>query len=345
MRTLTAIPVYNEARHVRDVLAQVRKYSPDVLVIDDGSTDDTAGLLAAEPALHRVTHPRNRGYGAAIASAFRYAIDHDFDLLVTTDCDGQHEPARIPVLLEAVHDADIVSGSRYLRDFRQDTPAPTDRRSINMTITREVNARYGLDLTDTFCGFKAYRVDALRRLNITEAGWGMPLNSGSRRPGSACGSRRSASPGCTSTRTGRSAGCSTTRASGWPTTAASSAPPRPTRCRRCQCRPGVTGSSAPRSADAGEPRPTADRAVLADPPRDQWPRLAEANRRRLDAADVPIGGMPLRELRGLARSEVISDAQSQSPGTDSAPGHDAPLVLSGHQPELCHPGVWVKNFA
>ena len=52
------------------------------------------------------------------------------------DCDGQHEPARIPVLLEAIHDADIVSGSRYLRDFRQDTPAPTDRRLINATITR-----------------------------------------------------------------------------------------------------------------------------------------------------------------------------------------------------------------
>ena len=175
MRYLTAIPVYNEARHVRDVLAQVRKHSPDILVVDDGSTDDTSRLLDTEANVCRATHPRNIGYGAAIATAFRYAVDHDFDVLVTTDCDGQHEPARIPVLLEAIHDADIVSGSRYLRDFRQDTPAPTDRRFINMTITREVNARYGLDLTDTFCGFKAYRVAALRKLNITETGWGMPL--------------------------------------------------------------------------------------------------------------------------------------------------------------------------
>jgi dolichol-phosphate mannosyltransferase len=68
-----------------------------------------------------------------------------------------------------------VSGSRYLRDFRQDTPPPTDRRFINATLTREINARYGLDLTDAFCGFKAYRVAALRKLNVTEAGWGMPL--------------------------------------------------------------------------------------------------------------------------------------------------------------------------
>lgn len=175
MRCLTAVPVYNEARHVAAVLAAVRKTSPDILVVDDGSTDDTPRLLDAEPGISLVRHDKNRGYGAAVATSFRYAIDHGFDVLVTMDCDGQHEPARIPVLLEAIHDADIVSGSRYLRDFRQDTPAPTDRRFINAAITREINARYGLDLTDTFCGFKAYRVDALAKLNITEAGWGMPL--------------------------------------------------------------------------------------------------------------------------------------------------------------------------
>jgi hypothetical protein len=79
------------------------------------------------------------------------------------------------VLLEALDDCDIVSGSRYLRDFRQDTPAPTDRRFINATITREINARYGLALTDSFCGFKAYRREALEKLHITENGWGMPL--------------------------------------------------------------------------------------------------------------------------------------------------------------------------
>lgn len=174
-RWLTAIPIYNEARSVRGVLAEVRKYSQQILVVDDGSTDDTTKLLDAEPGLLRITHPVNRGYGAAIASAFRYAVEHGYEVLVTMDCDGQHEPARIPVLLESLHDADIVSGSRYLRDFRQDTPAPTDRRFINATITNEINARYGLTLTDAFCGFKAYRVDALSRLRITEDGWGMPL--------------------------------------------------------------------------------------------------------------------------------------------------------------------------
>jgi len=175
MRFLTAIPVYNEAAHVREVLAEVRRYSPEILVVNDGSTDGTDELLAAERGIHRINRPRNRGYGAALVSAFAFALRKRYDVLITMDCDGQHEPARIPVLLEAIHDSCLVSGSRYLRDFRQDAPAPTDRRFINATITNEINLRYGLNLTDAFCGFKAYRREALEKLSITESGWGMPL--------------------------------------------------------------------------------------------------------------------------------------------------------------------------
>jgi dolichol-phosphate mannosyltransferase len=175
MQVLTAIPVYNEERHVAGVLREVRRYCPNIVVINDGSTDGTAALLAREKDLQVITHPQNRGYGAALGSAFAYALRLPIDVLVTMDCDGQHEPARIPVLLEALHDCDIVSGSRYLRDFRQDTSAPQDRRRINQTITAEINERFGLSLTDAFCGFKAYRREALEKLHITEAGWGMPL--------------------------------------------------------------------------------------------------------------------------------------------------------------------------
>jgi dolichol-phosphate mannosyltransferase len=175
MSWLTAIPVYNEERHLLSVLAQVRRYSPNILIVNDGSTDGTAELLAGQSDVRVVTHPRNRGYGAALISAFAYTLEHGFDTLVTTDCDGQHEPARIPVLLEASDDADIVSGSRYLRSFRQDTPAPEDRLAINQVITAELNEKFGLHLTDAFCGFKAYRADALARLRITETSWGMPL--------------------------------------------------------------------------------------------------------------------------------------------------------------------------
>ena len=175
MRVLTAIPVYNEERYVQKVLAEVRRYCPDILVVNDGSTDRTAELLVEQDGIRVVTHPQNRGYGAALISAFTFSFDHGFDVLLTMDCDGQHEPSRIPVLLEALHDADIVSGSRYLRAFRDNTTPPQDRLQINQQITRELNERFGLNLTDAFCGFKAYRSCALRKLRISENGWGMPL--------------------------------------------------------------------------------------------------------------------------------------------------------------------------
>lgn len=175
MSVLTAIPIYNEAPHVESVVQEVRRYSSRILIVNDGSTDGTSDILARLPELEVIAHPVNRGYGSALISAFAYARRQAIDVLITMDCDGQHEPSRIPVLLEAIHDADIVSGSRYLRDFHQDTLAPRDRQHINREITGELNRRFGLHLTDAFCGFKAYRREALERLCITETGWGMPL--------------------------------------------------------------------------------------------------------------------------------------------------------------------------
>jgi glycosyltransferase involved in cell wall biosynthesis len=176
MKYLTALPVYNEESHVAHVLEQVREANPEILVVDDGSKDSTGRELAKFPWVRVVSHPRNLGYGAALKTAFRYAIDAGFDVLVTIDCDGQHEPRRIPDLVAALTaDVDIVSGSRYLEQHAGDSAPPPDRRRINALLTREVNERLGLALTDAFCGFKAYRVSALDKFDITENGYAMPL--------------------------------------------------------------------------------------------------------------------------------------------------------------------------
>jgi dolichol-phosphate mannosyltransferase len=174
-RFLTALPVYNEVDHVNPVLDEVTRYATDVLVVDDGSTDGTSDRLAERRDIHLIRHETNRGYGAALKTAFDYAIRRCYDVLVTIDCDGQHEPQRIGQLVAACRDADIVSGSRYLRNREQAERAPAERRQINVQITRELNELLGLTLTDAFCGFKAYRVAALAELAITEPGYGMPL--------------------------------------------------------------------------------------------------------------------------------------------------------------------------
>jgi dolichol-phosphate mannosyltransferase len=175
LRFLTALPVYNEASHVDAVLDEVAQYAGDVLVVDDGSTDGTAERLAARDDVFVVRHPDNRGYGAALKTAFDYAVRFHYDVLVTIDCDGQHEPQRIEMLVEACRHADIVSGSRYLASSDAKSQAPAERRQINQLITREINERLGLSITDAFCGFKAYRVSALEKLQISDPGYAMPL--------------------------------------------------------------------------------------------------------------------------------------------------------------------------
>jgi glycosyltransferase involved in cell wall biosynthesis len=172
---LTALPVYNEAKYLDGVLAQVLQFSPRVLVVDDGSTDGTAELLDQRRDVECVHHERNQGYGAALRTAFQYALTHKYDVLVTIDCDGQHEPQRIPEFVAATDRADIVSGSRYLSTFDGQSVPPEARRRINVEVTAEVNRRLGLQLTDAFCGFKAYRREALAHFDITETGYAMPL--------------------------------------------------------------------------------------------------------------------------------------------------------------------------
>jgi glycosyltransferase involved in cell wall biosynthesis len=180
LRQLTAVPVYNEERHISGVLDEVCRHSQDVLVIDDGSTDETPQLLARRDDICVITHGSNQGYGAALRSSFRYAIGEGYDVLVTVDCDGQHEPVLIPEIAAALcgaegGDVDLVSGSRYLKTFPGNNQPPLERRRINMEITRILNDRLGLRLTDAFCGFKAYRVESLARFEITELGYAMPL--------------------------------------------------------------------------------------------------------------------------------------------------------------------------
>ncbi|MCO6435790.1 MAG: glycosyltransferase family 2 protein [Phycisphaerae bacterium] len=176
-RTLIAIPIFNEERYVESVLDEVRRYADEILVVDDGSTDETPTLLRRREDIHLVTHAENRGYGKSIADAFCFAQRHGYDWLVTMDCDEQHEPSYIPRFIEAAYSggADVISGTRYPAGHVADPSVPSDRREINRVITERLNSLFRLGITDAFCGFKAYRVSSLKCVRITVPGYAMPM--------------------------------------------------------------------------------------------------------------------------------------------------------------------------
>ena len=177
MSLLIAIPVYNEHRTVGQVLDKVLQYHPDVLVVDDGSSDGTREILEARSGIRLIRHPVNRGYGRSVIDAFEYADRHGFDWVITMDCDEQHEPESIPDFVREIATGrwDLISGSRYLRPRADDDLPPGERRTVNTTITAILNSLLPLKLTDAFCGFKAHRTVAMMRLRLDDPGYAFPM--------------------------------------------------------------------------------------------------------------------------------------------------------------------------
>lgn len=176
--TALVLPVYNEVATVSCVLDAVRAvYGGPMWVVDDGSTDGTAEAIRSRSDVEIIRHEQNLGYGRSLIDGFGAAMLAGAEAIVTMDCDGQHEPGHIVQFCEtlATCGTDIVSGSRYLPASGVAGEAPKDRQAVNRRVTDIVNAVTGWSLTDSFCGFKAYRADALLRAPIDEPGYAMPL--------------------------------------------------------------------------------------------------------------------------------------------------------------------------
>jgi cellulose synthase/poly-beta-1,6-N-acetylglucosamine synthase-like glycosyltransferase len=119
-----AIPAYNEAETIAEVVVETREYAEEVVVIDDGSADDTAAR-AYDAGATVIEHDHNEGYGAALRTAFETADRRGVDHLVVLDGDGQHDPADIPRLVarQAETDAEIVIGSRFVDGYESAIPS------------------------------------------------------------------------------------------------------------------------------------------------------------------------------------------------------------------------------
>ncbi len=173
---LVVAPVYNEVEVLEDVLLSIRRYHKgDILVVDDGSTDGSSNVLEKIDWIKVLSHRRNFGYGKSLIDGLEYAYENNYCQVITIDCDKQHEPHLIPLMFSSNPECDVLSGSRYLTDNPEDDVAPPDRKNINRTVTKIINEITGFNLTDSFCGFKRYRVEALEKLSLDEPGYAMPL--------------------------------------------------------------------------------------------------------------------------------------------------------------------------
>jgi glycosyltransferase involved in cell wall biosynthesis len=169
-RILIVIPAFNEEESIGEVIQNAKALYPEVLVYDDGSVDNTSSIAESNGAIV-IRNSRNRGYGRALRTLFEHALSMNFDIVVTVDSDGQHDPNQIPRLIQPIleNQADLVIGSRFLnRDDEANVPR---YRSFGIrTITKFTQAGCIDRITDATSGFRAYSVKALSRLNLTENG-------------------------------------------------------------------------------------------------------------------------------------------------------------------------------
>lgn len=184
MRQLIVVPVYNEAATLAAVAEELRAHLGGslerVLFVDDASTDGSRQQLeelkTRESRFGTLLRDSNAGYGAAMIDGLRIGKELGFDYVITMDCDRQHQPADLATFASFDPLVDVVSGSRYLPlSGASGIAPPADRVEINRRITNALNHRYGWNLTDSFCGFKRYRLDRLEPELLQENGYAFPL--------------------------------------------------------------------------------------------------------------------------------------------------------------------------
>lgn len=165
MKVIAAIPAYNEEKSIAKVILRTQKKADKVIVVDDGSTDETSEIAKALGALV-FRHRKNLGYGSAIKTCFEAAKELNADTMVILDGDGQHNPDEIISLVEKIKEGfDVVIGSRFIRKNKIPKYRKFGINILNLAIRRT-----RINVSDCQSGYRAYSKKAIERINPEENG-------------------------------------------------------------------------------------------------------------------------------------------------------------------------------
>ena len=165
MKVCLLLPAYNESRTIGRIIQEASEFIGEIVVIDDGSSDETAEIASADDAVC-LANTTNRGKGNALKKGFAYAIEHGYELVFTMDSDGQHDPADIPRFLEHFHSThpDILIGARDTENLR--TSMPFHRRVNNRLVSYVGSKLCGQRVPDFQSGYRLIRIDVLRQVYL-----------------------------------------------------------------------------------------------------------------------------------------------------------------------------------
>jgi dolichol-phosphate mannosyltransferase len=170
-KTLIIIPTYNEIENLPLMIPRLESLNLglDVLIVDDGSPDGTGAWVREQqktkPHLHLIERSGKQGLGSAYVRGFRYALEKDYDFVFEMDADFSHDPAYVADFLEAIRDADLVIGSRYIHGVNV-VNWPMSRLLLSYFANMYARWITGMPVRDATGGFKCFRTSALRQLNL-----------------------------------------------------------------------------------------------------------------------------------------------------------------------------------
>ena len=167
MKTFVVIPAYNEEKHIQKVIQETKKYVEDIIVIDDGSRDNTYNL-AKQEGIIVLKQIINIGKGAALKLGCDYAIKKKAQKIIVLDADAQHDPNKIPYFIEKLNSADIVFGYRQLSKTM-----PFILRFGNKFINKTTQLLYKIDLNDTQCGYRAFTAETYKKIRWNSSDYSM----------------------------------------------------------------------------------------------------------------------------------------------------------------------------